>query len=121
VSFNNIVSPKVEIFYWVTILFSKTLGTGLGDFFAADSALGYEGAAVVLAGAPALLAFAYFYTKISRRDEIGLHAPFALLIGPRTIHQHPRSVHQFVLSFAKLGRIELTYSFCLRVKLIRSH
>jgi uncharacterized membrane-anchored protein len=68
VSFNNIVSPKVEIFYWVTILFSKTLGTGLGDFFAADSGLGYEGAAVVFAGAPALLAFSYFYTKISRAE-----------------------------------------------------
>src|ERR1700731_3860079 len=66
VSFNDIVSPKVEIFYWVTILFSNTLGTALGDFFAADSGLGYEGAAVVFAGALALLAVAYFYTKISR-------------------------------------------------------
>jgi uncharacterized membrane-anchored protein len=66
VSFNNIVSPKVEIFYWVTILFSNTLGTALGDFFADDSGLGYEGAAVVFAGALVLLAVAYFYTKISR-------------------------------------------------------
>src|SRR5260221_9872618 len=65
VSFNDIVSPKVEIFYWVTILFSNTLGTALGDFFAADSGLGYEGAAVVFAGALVLLAIAYFYTKIS--------------------------------------------------------
>jgi uncharacterized membrane-anchored protein len=60
VSFNNIVSPKVEIFYWVTILFSNTLGTALGDFFADDSGLGYEGAAVVFAGALVLLAVAYF-------------------------------------------------------------
>jgi len=66
VSFNNIVSPKVEIFYWVTILFSNTLGTALGDFFADDSGLGYEGAAVVFAGALVLLTVAYFYTKISR-------------------------------------------------------
>jgi uncharacterized membrane-anchored protein len=66
VSFSNIVSPKVEIFYWVTILFSNTLGTALGDFFADDSGLGYEGAAVVFAGALVLLAVAYFYTKISR-------------------------------------------------------
>jgi uncharacterized membrane-anchored protein len=66
VSFKNIVSPKVEIFYWVTILFSNTLGTALGDFFADDSGLGYEGAAVVFAGALVLLAVAYFYTKISR-------------------------------------------------------
>src|ERR1700751_613985 len=60
VSFNDIVSPKVEIFYWVTILFSNTLGTALGDFFADDSGLGYEGAAVVFAGALVLLAIAYF-------------------------------------------------------------
>src|SRR5258708_35711520 len=45
VSFNDIVSSKVEIFYWVAILFSNTLGTALGDFFAADSGLRYEGAA----------------------------------------------------------------------------
>jgi uncharacterized membrane-anchored protein len=66
VSFNNIVMPKVEIFYWVTILFSNTLGTALGDFFAADSGLGYEGAAVVFAGALVLVGTAYFFTKISR-------------------------------------------------------
>ncbi len=40
VSFRNIVSPKVEICYWVTILFSKTLGTALSDFFADDSGAG---------------------------------------------------------------------------------
>jgi uncharacterized membrane-anchored protein len=65
VSFNNIVSPKVEIFYWMTILFSNTLGTALGDFFADNSGLGYEGAAAVFAGALVLLGVAYFYTKIS--------------------------------------------------------
>jgi uncharacterized membrane-anchored protein len=66
VSFSHIVSRKVEIFYWVTILFSNTLGTALGDFFADDSGLGYEGAALVFAGALGLVAVAYFYTKISR-------------------------------------------------------
>jgi uncharacterized membrane-anchored protein len=66
VSFDHIVSPKVEIFYWVTILFSNTLGTALGDFFADDSGLGYEGAALVFAGALALVAAAYFYTRISQ-------------------------------------------------------
>jgi uncharacterized membrane-anchored protein len=66
VSFNHIVSPKVEAFYWLTILFSNTLGTALGDFFADDSGLGYEGAAVVFAGALVLIGAAYFFTKISR-------------------------------------------------------
>jgi uncharacterized membrane-anchored protein len=64
VSVNNIVSPQAEMFYWLTILFSNTLGTALGDFLA-DSGLGYEGAAVVFAGILALIAAAYFYTKLS--------------------------------------------------------
>ena len=66
VSVNRIVSRKAEAFYWATILFSNTLGTALGDFFADDSGLGYEGAAIVFAGALALVAAVYFRTKVSR-------------------------------------------------------
>ncbi len=66
VSVNRIVSRKAETFYWATILFSNTLGTALGDFFADTSGLGYEGAAIVFAAALALLAVAYFRTRISR-------------------------------------------------------
>ena len=65
VSINTITSRKVEIFYWLTILFSNTLGTALGDFLADDSGLGYEGAAIVFAGALVLVAAAYFFTKVS--------------------------------------------------------
>jgi uncharacterized membrane-anchored protein len=64
VSVNNIASPQVETFYWLTILFSNTLGTALDDFLA-DSGLGYEGAAIVFAGLLALIAAGYFYTRIS--------------------------------------------------------
>lgn len=66
VSVNNIVSPKVETFYWLTILFSNTLGTALGDFLADNSGLGYGGAALVFAGALAVLAAIYFLTNASR-------------------------------------------------------
>lgn len=66
VSFDHIVSRKAEAFYWATILFSNTLGTALGDFLADDSGLGYEGAAIVFAGALALVAVAYFHTQVSR-------------------------------------------------------
>jgi uncharacterized membrane-anchored protein len=66
VSVNRIVSPKAEGFYWATILFSNTLGTALGDFFADDSGLGYEGAAIFFAGVLALLAVASIRTSISR-------------------------------------------------------
>src|SRR5476649_2348457 len=64
VSVNHITLPKTEIFYWVTILFSNTLGTALGDFLADDSGLGFAGSALVFSGVLALIAAAYFYTKL---------------------------------------------------------
>ncbi|HEV2613545.1 MAG TPA: hypothetical protein VGV92_02420 [Gammaproteobacteria bacterium] len=66
VSVNNITSPKTEIFYWVTILFSNTLGTALGDFIADSSGLGYERGALVFFVALLLIALAYFWTTLSR-------------------------------------------------------
>jgi uncharacterized membrane-anchored protein len=65
VSVNNITSRKTEIFYWAAILFSNTLGTALGDFLADSSGLGYEGGVLVFAAMLALIAGAYFFTKIS--------------------------------------------------------
>ncbi len=64
VSVNSVNTPKVEVFYWSTITFSQTLGTALGDW-AADSGLGYDGGALVFGAALALVAAAYFRTKIS--------------------------------------------------------
>lgn len=65
VSVNNITSAKGEIFYWMTILFSNTLGTALGDFLADTSGLGYEGGAFVFAAALVLIAVAYYFTSLS--------------------------------------------------------
>jgi uncharacterized membrane-anchored protein len=65
VSVNNITSRRAEIFYWVTILFSNTLGTALGDFLADSSALGFEGGALVFGVGLAVIALAYRYTNAS--------------------------------------------------------
>ena len=65
VSVNTVTSPKAETFYWVTILFSQTLGTALGDFLADTGGLGYEGGAVVFGAGLAIVAAAYFYANIS--------------------------------------------------------
>ena len=65
VSVNRITNRKAESFYWAAILFSNTLGTALGDCLADTSGLGYEGGALVFAGALALIAAAYFFTNIS--------------------------------------------------------
>jgi uncharacterized membrane-anchored protein len=65
ISVNTVATPRVEMFYWVAILFSQTLGTALGDWMADTNGLGYEGGAVVFAAGLAFVAAAYFYTKIS--------------------------------------------------------
>lgn len=66
VSVDKITSPKVESFYWTTILFSQTLGTALGDWMADTNGLGYDGGALVFAAGLVLITLAYFHTCISR-------------------------------------------------------
>ena len=65
VDINTIVSRKAEGFYWLTITFSQTLGTALGDWVA-DAGLGYSGGALVFGAALAALAILYFTTKANR-------------------------------------------------------
>jgi uncharacterized membrane-anchored protein len=66
VSVNSVTTPRAEVFYWATILFSQTLGTALGDWVAATNGFGYENAALVFGAALAILAAAYFFTNASR-------------------------------------------------------
>jgi len=63
--FENITSRKDEVFYWVTILVSNTLGTALGDYVASDTGLGFERGALVFSVLIGLVALARFVTKIS--------------------------------------------------------
>jgi uncharacterized membrane-anchored protein len=63
VRFENITSRKEEIFYWVTILVSNTLGTALGDFVATTAGLGFERGAVVFAGLIAIIAALHYFAK----------------------------------------------------------
>jgi uncharacterized membrane-anchored protein len=66
ISVASVSSPKVEMFYWVTIMFSQTLGTALGDWTADSARFGYAGSALVFGGMLAVVAVAYYLTKISR-------------------------------------------------------
>ena len=59
-------SAKAETYYWITITFSQTLGTALGDWTADTGNLGYIGAAGIFAIALAIIAALYLWTKISR-------------------------------------------------------
>lgn len=66
VSVASVNSPKTEMFYWVTIMFSQTLGTALGDWTADSVGLEYIGAAIVFGALLAMVAGAYLWTRSSR-------------------------------------------------------
>src|ERR1051326_448774 len=65
ISINTVASPRSEMFYWVTIMLSQTLGTALGDWTADTEGFGYTGAAILFGSLLALVAAAYFFTRIS--------------------------------------------------------
>jgi uncharacterized membrane-anchored protein len=66
IAIDTVATPGIEIFYWVAILFSQTLGTALGDWMADTNGLGYEGGALVFAAGLIVIAAAYFWTNTSR-------------------------------------------------------
>lgn len=65
VAVSGVSTPKTELFYWVTILFSQTLGTALGDWMADDTGLGYAGGALVFAAGLGLVLLFYKLTRVS--------------------------------------------------------
>ena len=64
-SVTNIKSLRGEVFYWIAILFSNTLGTALGDFLSDNSGLGFFGGAILIGSLLLLIVLAYYFTKIS--------------------------------------------------------
>jgi uncharacterized membrane-anchored protein len=66
ISIATVNTPKIEMFYWVTIMFSQTLGTALGDWVADTNAMGYVGAAGVFGGLLLVTALVYYFTSLSR-------------------------------------------------------
>ena len=66
ISVATVAAPRVEIFYWIAITFSQTLGTALGDWTADATGLGYDGGALLFAASLAVLVLVYFFTNTSR-------------------------------------------------------
>ena len=66
IDMGSIHTPTAQGFYWLTIMFSQTLGTALGDWTAETAGLGYGGAALVFSGLLALVAWARWPTALSR-------------------------------------------------------
>jgi uncharacterized membrane-anchored protein len=79
ISVNKVTDARSEVFYWITITFSQTLGTALGDWMADTSGLGYIGAALVFAAGLAVLAAVYFLTGVNR---VALFWPAFVLTRP---------------------------------------
>jgi uncharacterized membrane-anchored protein len=66
VSVTSIRSPRSEFFYWLTIMFSQTLGTALGDWTADTAGLGYLGAAAIFGGMLLVLVALHYATRTSK-------------------------------------------------------
>ncbi len=66
VAVETVSTPKAEMFYWVTIMFSQTLGTALGDWMADSAGFGYLGSTIVFSFLLGLIAVAYYKTALSR-------------------------------------------------------
>ena len=62
----SITQPRSEFFYWLTITFSQTLGTALGDWAADTQGLGYGCGIALFGGLLALVAALYLTTRTSR-------------------------------------------------------
>ncbi len=65
IAVDRITTRKDEVFYWVTILISNTLGTALGDFVATSTGLGFERGALVFGGLIAVVGLIHFFTDVS--------------------------------------------------------
>jgi len=65
IAVETVSSPKSEAFYWVTIMFSQTLGTALGDWVADTQGLGYAASAIIFGSLLLAIAVMYYKTKVS--------------------------------------------------------
>lgn len=65
IDIKTVSTPKAEAFYWTAIMFSQTLGTALGDWMADETGLGYNGSALAIAAALAVIAALYYFSKFS--------------------------------------------------------
>jgi len=63
VAVSSVSNGVTESFYWITIMFSQTLGTALGDWTADTEGLGYDGGILLFVGALAIIWAAFILTR----------------------------------------------------------
>lgn len=116
VAVENIRSPRAEAFYWVTIMFSQTLGTALGDWTASYEGLGYTGAMLIFGSLLAIVAGLYFWSRISHTvlfwAAFVLTRPLGAVLGDfldKPLDEGGLALSRFAASAVLLGLIV----FCL--------
>ncbi len=116
IAVETVSSTKSELFYWITIMFSQTLGTALGDWTADTAGLGYGGGAMVFGVMLAAIAAAYYWTRISHTllfwAAFILTRPLGAVVGDfldKPISSGGLALSRFSASFALFGLI----MFCI--------
>ncbi|MDE2076073.1 MAG: hypothetical protein KGI91_03225 [Burkholderiales bacterium] len=110
VSVASVSSPRAEMFYWLTIMFSQTLGTALGDWTADTAGLGYSGAALLFGSMLLIIAVAYFRSTVSRTflfwGAFILTRPLGAVVGDfldKPLSQGGLALSRYSASVALLG------------------
>jgi uncharacterized membrane-anchored protein len=114
VAIDTVASPKSEMFYWITIMLSQTLGTALGDWTADSAGLGYSGAMLLFGAGLVALAIAYYWSRISHVvlfwAAFILTRPFGAVVGDfldKPLDQDGLNLSRFAASAVLLALIAL--------------
>jgi uncharacterized membrane-anchored protein len=128
VSVASISTPRAELFYWLTIMFSQTLGTALGDWTADTQGLGYLGAAAIFGGLLLVLVALHFLTKISKTvlfwAAFVLTRPLGAVVGDfldKPLDHGGLALSRYTASAALLAAMALLIWFLPRTAAEKSH
>ena len=124
----SVSTPRAEMFYWLTIMFSQTLGTALGDWTADSAGLGYTGAMLIFGGLLLVIAGLYFWTSVSRTvlfwAAFVLTRPLGAVVGDfldKPIESGGLALSRFVASGALLALIVVCLVVFRQRPAIESH
>ena len=128
ISVDTVNTPKVEGFYWTTIMFSQTLGTALGDWTADTNDMGYLGAAAVFGGLLLLAALLYYFTNLSRAVLFWvafiLTRPLGAVVGDfldKPLAKGGLALSRYTASLALLAVIVLLILLCPQKQASKAH
>ena len=113
IAVDRIRDHRVEVFYWLAILASNTLGTALGDYLADSSGLGYGMSNLLISSALGVVATAYFWTKLPRTTlfwaAFVLTRPFGATMGDLLTKSHAKGG----LAFGTIGSSAVLFAILL--------